>query len=144
MTRFGVGAALLVLPAAALCGSLGFLAVPALWIGSALNTTDNGFSYSINQSAKEVLYVPTTRLEKYQAKAFIDMFVQRFAKALAVGLNLAITTVLVGFSGVRWLSLLTVVILVIWLQIVRFAGREFQRLSEERDVEVPEGHPAAA
>ena len=53
----------------------------------ALNTADNGFSYSINQSAKEALYVPTTREEKYKAKAFIDMFVQRFAKALAVGLS---------------------------------------------------------
>ena len=144
MTRFGVGAALLVLPAAALCGSLGFFAVPALWVGSALNTTDNAFSYSINQSAKEVLYVPTSRLEKYQAKAFIDMFVQRFAKALAVALNLAITTFVAGFSGVRWLSLLTVLILAVWLQVARYAGREFKRLSGEQEEAPPERRPAAA
>jgi len=144
MTRFGVGAALLVLPAAALCGPVGFLAVPALWVGSALNTTDNGFRYSINQSAKEVLYVPTTRLEKYQAKAFIDMFVQRFAKAVAVGLNLEITTLVAGFAGVRWLSLLTVLILVAWLQVARYAGREFKRLSEEQEEIVPDKEPAAA
>ena len=49
-----------------------------------LNTADNAFSYSINQSAKEALYVPTTEDEKYKAKAFIDMFVQRAAKAVAV------------------------------------------------------------
>ena len=89
MTRFRVGAALLVLPVAALMGSVGFLAASILLIGSLLNTSDNGFAYSINQSAKEVLCTPTTRAEKYQAKAIIDMFVQRFAKTVAVVLSLA-------------------------------------------------------
>ena len=125
MTRFGVGIALLFLPVAALAGSIGFMIFPALWIGSLLNTTDNGFSYSINQSAKEVLYVPTTRDEKYKAKAFIDMFVQRFAKALAVGLSLTITIVFAGFESVRWLSLLTGLILVLWIIAVRYVGRAF-------------------
>ena len=85
MSRLGVGVALLFLPIAVLAGSMGFTVLPILWVGSSLNTVDNAFSYSINQSAKESLYVPTTRDEKYKAKAFIDMFVQRFAKAVAVG-----------------------------------------------------------
>ena len=125
MTRFGVGVALLFLPVAALAGSVGFMIFPILWMGSLLNTTDNGFSYSINQSSKEVLYVPTTRDEKYKAKAFIDMFVQRFAKALAVGLSLVITTIFAGFESVRWLSLFTGLILVLWIVAVRYVGRAF-------------------
>jgi len=129
MTRFGVGTALLFLPVAALTGSVGFLVAPLLPIGSLLNTADNGFSYSINQSAKEVLYVPTTPEEKYKAKAFIDMFIQRFAKALAVGLSLIITSFFEGFESVRWLSLATTVILVFWILVARYAGREFSRLT---------------
>ena len=125
MTRFGVGAALLFLPVAAMLGSVGFLIAPVLLFGSALNTCDNGFSYSINQSAKEALYVPTTKDEKYKAKAFIDMFVQRFAKALAVFLSLGITMAFSGFESVRWLSLVTVVILVLWIAAARYAGRVF-------------------
>ena len=125
MTRFGVGTALLFLPVAALLGSAGFLVAPVLLMGSLLNTTDNGFSYSINQSAKEALYVPTTRDEKYKAKAFIDMFVQRFAKALAVGLSLLITTLFAGYSSIRWLSLVTAVILLLWILAARYAGRVF-------------------
>ncbi|MDA0746454.1 MAG: Npt1/Npt2 family nucleotide transporter [bacterium] len=128
MTRFGVGVALLFLPVAAVLGSVGFLLAPVLLVGSALNTCDNGFSYSINQSAKEVLYVPTTREEKYKAKAFIDMFVQRFAKALAVGLSLVITTIFSGFGSLRWLSLVTVVLLLVWIQAVRHASRVFREL----------------
>lgn len=126
MRRFGVGIALLFLPVVALAGSAGFMLFPVLWVGSLLNTADNGFSYSINQSAKEVLYVPTTREEKYKAKAFIDMFVQRFAKALAVGLSLLITTLFTGFDSIRWLSLLTVAILVLWLLAARYAGRVYR------------------
>ena len=57
------------------------------------------------------------------------MFVQRFAKVVAVVLNLAISTIFVGFESVRWLSLATAVILIVWIQIARFAGREFQRRS---------------
>ncbi|MFT5373477.1 MAG: AAA family ATP:ADP antiporter [Candidatus Latescibacterota bacterium] len=125
MTRFGVGVALLFLPMAALLGSGAFMVAPILLFGGLLNTADNGFSYSINQSAKEVLYVPTTRDEKYKAKAFIDMFVQRFAKALAVGLSLLITTYFAGFESLRWLSLLTVLLLVLWIFAVRYVGRVF-------------------
>ncbi len=125
MTRFGVGVALLFLPLAALLGSGAFMVAPILLFGSLLNTADNGFSYSINQSAKEVLYVPTTRDEKYKAKAFIDMFVQRFAKALAVGLSLLITTYFTGFASLRWLSLLTLVLLLLWILAVRYVGRVF-------------------
>jgi ATP:ADP antiporter, AAA family len=141
MTRFGLRVALTVLPAAMLLGSLGFMAVPILWMGSLLNTIDNGFSYSLNQSAKEALYTPTSRDEKYKAKAFIDMFVQRFAKALAVGVSLAITAIFttaapgggteLDFTGLRWLSAFTVVVIVIWLYAVRYAGRKFAELTAD-------------
>ncbi|MBK6911026.1 MAG: hypothetical protein IPH10_08900 [bacterium] len=129
MTRFGLTTALMVLPVAMLAGSTGFLLFPVLWVGSSLNTLDNGFSYSINQSSKETLYVPTTVDEKYKAKAFIDMFVQRFAKALAVGVSLAVTTIFVDFDSIRYLSLLTAVLVVLWLWSVRYAGRRFDELA---------------
>ena len=131
MRKLGMMRALLVLPMIMLVASLGYMAVPILWMGSLLNTADNGFSYSINQSAKEVLYVPTTRDEKYKAKAFIDMFVQRFAKALAVGVTLIITSIFTDFSTIRWLSLFPVVVIVLWVVAVRFAGNKFDELAEK-------------
>jgi AAA family ATP:ADP antiporter len=132
MTRFGVGVALMVLPLAALGGSAAFMAMPILLFGSLLNTADNAFSYSINQSAKEALYVPTTRDEKYKAKAFIDMFVQRFAKALAVVVSLGITSVFTDFSSVRWLSLFTVLMILLWIVAARYAGHHFREVTESK------------
>jgi AAA family ATP:ADP antiporter len=130
MTRFGIKTALLILPVAVLAGSSGFLIMPALWMGSLLNTVDNGFSYSINQSAKEALYVPTSRDEKYMAKAFIDMFVQRFAKVLAVGISLIITSIFTSFSSIRWLSIGTALIVVAWIFVVRYSGEQFKLKSD--------------
>jgi AAA family ATP:ADP antiporter len=132
MTRFGVGTALLVLPVLAAGGSLGFAALPTLWMGSGLNTIDNAFSYSINQSAREALYTPTTTDEKYKAKAFIDMFVQRFAKAVAVGVSLAITTYVSDFSSIRWLSFVTVAVILLWVVAARYAGRHFTEVTAKR------------
>lgn len=129
MTRFGVKAALFVLPCAILLSSISFIALPVLWIGSLLNTADNGFNYSINQSAKETLYVPTSRDEKYKAKAFIDMFVMRFAKAIAVAVSLGITTAFAEFSSIRWLSFIALAIVIVWIVAARYAGRRFGDLT---------------
>jgi len=127
MTRFGLKTALMVLPFMVMLGSLTFLALPVLAIGSLLNTVDNGFSYSINQSAKEALYVPTSSEEKYKAKAFIDMFVQRFAKAIAVFVSLGISMTFTTFDSIRYLSFLVLALLVVWYFAARYAGNHFAR-----------------
>ncbi|MBN1653675.1 MAG: MFS transporter [Deltaproteobacteria bacterium] len=135
MKQHGIKVALLVLPVAVFLGSFAFIALPVLWIGSLLNTADNAFSYSINQSAKESLYVPASRQEKYKAKAFIDMFVQRLAKVAAVLLSFVLTAISSDFAGVRWLSLVTVFLVVIWFFLARYAGEAFEGLARVRSDE---------
>ena len=130
MSRLGIGIALLILPVALLGGSAAFMVLPILWVGSSLNMVDNFFSYSINQSAKESLYVPVSREEKYAAKAFIDMFVQRFAKALAVVISLGITMSFGDYSSIRWLSLVTIAVVALWVYAAVYAGRRFKELTE--------------
>jgi AAA family ATP:ADP antiporter len=129
MRRFRLSVALVVTPLVILSATVGFLVAPILWVGSLLNTADNAFNYSINQSAKEALYTPTTREEKYKAKAFIDMFVQRFAKALAVGVSLLITTLMTDFSSVRWLSIVTGAAALLWMGAAYYAGKRFAELT---------------
>jgi AAA family ATP:ADP antiporter len=133
MRRFGLTFTLLVLPAAAALGSSAFLLAPTLITASALNTADNAFAYSINQSAKEVLYVPTKPEEKYAAKAFIDMFLQRFAKAIAVILSLGFSIWFSGGVGARWLSIATLALLGDWFLAATSAGRRFHKLENQQD-----------
>jgi AAA family ATP:ADP antiporter len=126
--RWGLETALLVLPVTILCGSLGFLLAPTLGGAMFLSVSDNGLNYSLNQHAKETLYVPTEPEERLRAKAFIDVFVQRFAKASTAVLNLAIVTT-ASWNGVRWLSLAAIPLLILWIATARVAGREFEQLS---------------
>lgn len=131
MNRFHLSVPLLVTPLVIAAASVGFFVLPILWIGSLLNTADSAFSYSINQSAREALYTPVSRDEKYKAKAFIDMFVQRFAKALAVGVSLVITTAFADFGTVRWLSAIVLAVVAVWIVAARYAGKRFRELSHE-------------
>ncbi|MBC7173379.1 MAG: hypothetical protein H5U40_13150 [Polyangiaceae bacterium] len=131
MRRRGVTTALLVLPMMAGLGSLGFAIVPALWVGSLLNTCDNAFSYSIHQSAKESLYVPRTEAEKYKAKAFIDMFGQRVAKGVGVLLSLGVAQLFTGIFAVRSLSMVTLALIVVWVYLARYVGRRFDEAASE-------------
>ncbi|HEY6881565.1 MAG TPA: MFS transporter [Polyangiales bacterium] len=129
MQRLGIRAALSVLPFAVLVVAGGFALMPLLWVGSSLSIADNALNYSMNQSARESLYVPTGA-EKYHAKAFIDIFVQRTAKAIGVGLSLAMSVfVRDDLTAVRSLSLVVVVLAVVWLGVARYAGSRFDELS---------------
>lgn len=128
MIRFGVKTALLFLPLTAVIGEASFVLLPGLLFGSLLNTIDNAFGYSINQSAKEVLYVPVEREEKYRAKAFVDIFMLRFAKAAAVALSLLLTLMFVGFEKVRWLSIIVIALLMVWLTVIRYIGRSYKEM----------------
>jgi len=131
MSRFGLKIALLVMPFAILTNSVAFFILPLLWTGSFLNTTDNGLNYSLNQSSREALWTPTTRDEKYKAKAFIDMFVQRFAKAIAVGINLIVSALFVGIEGLRWLSLFAIALILVWMVAARYAGKQFEEMTKK-------------
>jgi AAA family ATP:ADP antiporter len=130
MNKKSVGAALLILPVLDFVLSIGFLAVPVLWIAAALSINDNALYYSITQSAKESLYTPTSRDAKYKAKAFIDMFGQRAAKVFAVVLNLVVAAY-VGIENVRWLSIATLMVIVAYFFVVRYAGKEFKNKASE-------------
>jgi len=137
MKRFGVKVALLFLPVAVLIGSVGFLVVPGLLFAAMMSVSDNALNYSINQSAKEALYVPTSRDVKYKAKAFLDMFVQRAAKVASVFLNLLFASLFV--SGVRWLSLVVLAMLGLWVQLARYVGGRFDKKASEAEVAAQAG-----
>lgn len=126
LQRIGVRGALKIMPIAVAAVSVGYLIAPVVVLGAALSTSDNGLNYSVNQSAREALYTVTSKREKYQAKAFIDMFIQRFAKALAVGVSLLITLIFSDFEDIRWLSLITIAGAAVWFFAARAAGDEFR------------------
>jgi len=106
------------------------VALPTLLFVGFMSVSDDALNHSINQSAREA--TPTTQDEKYKAKLFIDMFAQRAAKVASVVLNLGLTALVT--TDARWLSLAVGVLLVAWIAVIRFLGREYK---DRREADEP-------
>ena len=68
------GRALFIMPAIALTGYSVILVAPLLGLVRVLKILDNSTDYSIQNTARQALFLPTSREAKYKAKAAIDSF----------------------------------------------------------------------
>ena len=85
---------LLILPFSIALVSLFFIIAPILMAGSLLKIADSTFAYSINQTGRETLYNPLSRQKKYVARAFVEVFVQRTGKVIALLIALLVPALL--------------------------------------------------
>ncbi len=130
LNQFGVAAGIMLLPVLVALGSIGFVALPMLWTGSLLSIVDNGFNYSLNQSSKEILYVPLESKDAYLVKSFIDIFIQRFAKVLGILISLFISISVKDMNGVRLLGIASLILASFWLYFSYRSGRIFAQLEK--------------
>ena len=94
--RFGLAGVLFALPLIAL-GAYGFVAVGAtIAIVRGAKTAENATDYSVMNTAKQLLWLPTTREEKYKAKQAVDSFFVRLGDLAAA---------FVVFAGTAWVTL---------------------------------------
>jgi len=126
---FGVRVALFVLPVVAL-GSYGaMLLVPALAVVRIGKILENSTDYSLQNTARQALFLPTSRDEKYKAKAAIDTFFVRFGDLASFGIVYAITTGLaLSASGV---AAANVALVLIWIMFAVGIAREHKQLSPD-------------
>jgi ATP:ADP antiporter, AAA family len=132
LKRLGITAALLVLPVLLLILSTGFFIIPMLISVEVLYLVDNATNYSINQTSRELLFVPVPRKDKYKALAFIDMFVLRTAKAAAglAMISLQAFFVIHSIEDLRWYMLMTVTLAVVWIGLAIYLGRRYRQINE--------------
>jgi AAA family ATP:ADP antiporter len=81
----GVGKALFVHPIVALAGYLLMLRAPSLQLMSVLKISDNSLDYSLGNTTKQALWLPTSREAKYKAKQAVDSFFMRGGDVLSAG-----------------------------------------------------------
>ncbi len=126
--NYGVRLTLLLYPLVLLLFSLGISIAPFLLLAVLIKGSDKSLSYSINRSARELLYIPLSPAVKYKAMVFIEMFVDRFSKGIG-GLVLMIIVFLPGFedpnSLIRLVSLVSVVLILGWIVLTKRAGKEY-------------------
>jgi ATP:ADP antiporter, AAA family len=81
----GVGRSLFIHPVVALTGYLLMLRAPSLQVMQWLKVADNSLDYSLGNTTKQALWLPTTREEKYNAKQAVDSFFVRAGDVVQAG-----------------------------------------------------------
>jgi AAA family ATP:ADP antiporter len=123
--RFGLAGVLFPLPFIAL-GGYGLIAAGgAVMVVAYTKLAENSTDYSLMNTAKQMLWLPTSREEKYKAKQAIDTFFVRFGDLCAAGLVFVGT--MVGLS-IRGFAAINILLVLVWLVIAwRLLGR-YQRI----------------
>jgi len=129
----GVRGSLFVLPAVALV-SYSFMAfIPIFSVIRIAKILENSTDYSIQNTARHALFLPTSREAKYKAKQAIDSFFVRMGDMLQAAIVYA-GTQLVVLSN-RGFAVVNIVFVVITLVIVSRIYREHKRLTEQTAAE---------
>jgi len=125
--RYGARVALFFLPLIGILGGAWFLVVPSLLVIRWEKVLENATDYSIQSNTRELLYLPTTKLEKYAAKNVNDTFVVRIGDALAAGsIAIAANALIPALGeglGLKSLIAIDLVLGLVWLAIVNRLGR---------------------
>jgi AAA family ATP:ADP antiporter len=123
----GVARALLFLPVIALMGYAVIAVVPILGVIRWIKTAENSTDYSLNNTVRHALFLPTTREEKYKAKQVIDSFFWRTGDVLSAAV-VAVGAQLLMLSTGQF-ALVNVVLILAWLVLAALIGRRYDRLA---------------
>lgn len=127
----GMAGALFALPIIA----LGTYSLVAIGAGFAIirvtKMAENATDYSVMNTVKQMLWLPTTREEKYKAKQAIDTFFVRAGDVISA---------LLVFAGTQWLALdvagfgkANVLFVLLWLGLAGVLWKKYQTITAPRD-----------
>ena len=125
--KLGVRGALFIMPLIVLGSWFGLIMFINLSYIRVAKTAENSLDYSLNNTLKQALYLPTTREVKFKAKAAIDTFVFRMGDVIA-GLGIVALFVEVLGLGIRAFAIMNVCLAAIWLVLAHFTGKVHDEL----------------
>jgi AAA family ATP:ADP antiporter len=124
---FGIAAALLLLPIGLGASATLILITGQLWAVATARVLDTTLRYSVDKSTREVLFLPLPADLRFRAKPFIDVTMDRFAKAAAAVLILVL--IHPRGLGLDWhqLSYASLFVTAGWVAMALIAWREYLR-----------------
>lgn len=127
--RFGIRLTLLVYPLMLLLFSLGIAGSPSIPFALGIKGSDKSLSFSLNQSVRELLYIPISPEVKYKAKIFIDMFLNRLGKGIgALLLMVFIWVPTAPALAIRIVSVMSLVFILVWIVLNLRMSKEYANI----------------
>jgi AAA family ATP:ADP antiporter len=136
--KLGIRRALFLMPVMVLGGWLAFFGFASVATIRITKASENSLDYSLHNTLRQALYLPTSRASKYKAKAAIDTFFFRFGDVIA-GLGVVFVLVDVLGLGVRAFAALNIVLSVLWLWLAARTGRLHDQRTAERAERAAQG-----
>ena len=121
----GVRGAMFIMPTISLMSYSLLGLVPILGIVRWAKTFENATDYSIQNTVRQTLFLPTSREAKYKAKATIDTFFMRSGDVLSAGVVKLGSQLNLALTGFAWVN---VGLVLIWLYAVTRLSREHRRM----------------
>lgn len=121
----GVRVALFILPAIALGGYTMIALLPIFAVVQWAKILENSADYSIQNTTRHALFLPTSREAKYKAKQAIDSFFVRTGDLLQAAVVFVGTTLAFGIRGY---ALINVALVVVWIGLAVAIAREHKAL----------------
>jgi AAA family ATP:ADP antiporter len=119
----GVGKSLFLHPLVAMAGYVMLMIAPSLGVMRWLKVADNSIDYSLGNTTKQALWLPTSREAKYKAKQAVDSFFVRTGdviQALLVFAGERLSLLVPAFAAVN------VVLVGLWLAVVMMLNRQLR------------------
>ena len=123
----GFGLLLIATPLVSLAAYLSMAIAPVIGIIKVMKVAENSSNYSINNTARHMLWLPTTKSMMYQAKATIDTLFVRIGDGLAA-LTVLLGTRLWSFSLTDFLFV-NIVLSLLWIVLSACLIREYNQRS---------------
>ena len=124
MRYAGVRRCLFVLPSISLTSYSIMAFAPVLALVRVLKVAENSTDYSLQNTIRQALWLPTTREAKYKAKAAVDTFCARTGDVLAGGIVFAATSASAGLQTVAGCS---VVLTLSWLWVASRVAKQHRK-----------------
>jgi AAA family ATP:ADP antiporter len=122
LEKVGIRRTLFIMPVIVIAGWVGTIVFATVGMVRIEKTAENSLDYSLHNTVRQALFLPTSRESKYKAKAAIDTFFFRMGDVIA-GLGLVVLFVEILGLGVRAFAILNVVLGVVWLGLAAHAGK---------------------
>jgi len=125
----GVGRSLFIHPIVAASGYVLMLGAPSFGAMRVVKTLDNALDYSLGNTTKQALWLPTSRQAKYKAKQAVDSFCVRAGDVVSAGIVYAGE---VASFGIPVFAALNVALGAAWLVVVSSLNRRLKARAAEQ------------
>lgn len=127
----------MIFPVVALFSEASIAILPMLMIVRIGKTAENSLDYSLNNTLRNALWLPTTTRAKYVAKQVIDSFVVRLGD---VGSALCVFVLIDALHlSVRTVAVLNACLVLVWIYVSIEIVRENAKLTKQREQGIDSG-----